>query len=99
MIVVVAHMNIAPGRDEEFIAGARTCVAETLANEPDCLGYACSRDVSEPSRFTFVEQWTDGSALRAHTKTGHFQAFGAILKDAVTSQIVDIHTVESTKTL
>jgi quinol monooxygenase YgiN len=99
MIVVVAHMDIAPGRAEEFIAGARTVVKETLANEPDCLGYACGRDLAEPSRFTFTEKWTDGAALRAHTKTDHFGAFGALLKEVVTGQVVDIHTVESTQTL
>jgi quinol monooxygenase YgiN len=99
MIVVVGHMDIAPGRDEEFIAGARTVVRETLANEPECLSYACSQDLTEPSRFTFVEQWSDGAALKAHTKTEHFRAFGALMADVVVKQVVDIHTVESTRTL
>jgi quinol monooxygenase YgiN len=99
MIVVVAQMDIVAGREQDFAAAAQAVVKETLANEPDCQLYACSRDLTEPSRFVFVEQWTDNAALRAHTKTEHFRTFGAQTKELIAGQAVKIHTVESTQTL
>lgn len=34
--------------------------------EPGCVSHAVHRDVEEPRRLVFVEQWADRAALAAH---------------------------------
>lgn len=99
MIVVTGIMTGAPGSEDELADAARAVVASTNANEPDCIAYDCARDVCDPSRFFFVEKWTDGAALRSHTETEHYRAFSEVAKRTVRSQVIDIHTVEKTRTL
>jgi quinol monooxygenase YgiN len=47
-------------------------LAESLAHvqrsrtEPGCISHAVHRDVENPLRLVFAEQWTDKAALAAH---------------------------------
>jgi quinol monooxygenase YgiN len=99
VIVVNGTMTCAPGEEEALAEAARIVVAATKANEPDCLGYDCARNISDPSLFVFVEKWPDGAALRNHVGTDHYQAFNEVTKRVVQSQVVELHTVEKTRTL
>jgi quinol monooxygenase YgiN len=99
VIVVNGTMTCAPGEEEALAEAARTVVAATKANEPDCLAYDCARNISDPTLFVFVEKWPDGAALRNHVGTEHYQVFNEVIKRVVRSQVVELHTVEKTRTL
>jgi len=43
--------------------------------EPGCLAHAVHRDVENPLRLVFVEQWTDRDALAAHFAVPASSAF------------------------
>jgi quinol monooxygenase YgiN len=98
MILITARMTVAPGREADFVDAARAVIEQT-ASEPGCLAYDCSRDVLEPSRFVFVEQWQDGAAIRAHGASEHFAAFLTLMDGVILDQTTLLHTVEKTRTL
>ena len=39
--------------------------------EPDCLKYELYQNAEDPTDFTFVEEWTDVSALNRHAAAPH----------------------------
>lgn len=99
MILVTARMTCVPGREEAFIAAATDVIARTTAEEPGCEAYRCSRDIIDPAEFVFVEEWQDGASLNQHVSTPHYREFAAGAKEMIAKQVVQIHTVEKTRTL
>jgi quinol monooxygenase YgiN len=95
MIVVTGSVVCKPGHEEEFAEAARDVVAGTT-EAGDCVEYSCSRDLTDPARFVFVEQWVNGAALRAHVETEHYQRFRAIIDPIALSRAAHIHKVEKT---
>ncbi|WP_187369123.1 putative quinol monooxygenase [Baekduia soli] len=75
-IVVVATLQVQPGKEDE----GRAVLAEVLAPthaEDGCLGYALHQDVADPTRFVFVERWASEEALGTHRRAPHIKAMGA----------------------
>jgi quinol monooxygenase YgiN len=56
-------------------------VAETR-QEPGCLDYAFSLDISDECVLRIYEAWVDDVALEAHFHTPHMQEFTAALEGA-----------------
>ena len=99
MIVVTATMTVAPEHAEEFLAAARTVIAATTTEEPGCQSYDCSRDVSDETRFVFLEEWDDMAAIGAHVQTAHYLAFDEVAQRVVAEREVTLHTVEKSRTV
>lgn len=99
MIVVTSQITVVKGQEEAFIAASKAVVLASLAEEEGCLLYACSRDISDPSAFVFIEEWADGAAIREHITTAHYVAFSEAAKATIASQVTKLHTVENTRVL
>lgn len=98
MIVVEAWMTTKPGAEAVFAAAAREAMVGTRT-EPDYREYTCTQDVSDPTRFVFVEEWEDREALGRHTKTDHYLTFAAVAAECVVARRIRIHDVQQTTEL
>ena len=69
---VVAHLKAKAEKAGE----ARTLLEGLLVptrQEPGCISYEMLENIADPTRFTFVEEWQDETALDAHFGTDHIQ--------------------------
>jgi quinol monooxygenase YgiN len=91
MIYVLASIEIAPGRREEFIQIFKNNVPAVLA-EDGCLGYEPAVDVDSglpvqgalrANAVTIVEKWESLDHLHAHLKAPHMLAYKEQVKDLV----------------
>ena len=69
---VVARMVARPGDVEEVRSVLTGLVGPTRA-ERGCVGYELLQNRSDPTDFTFVEEWEDDAALDAHLSTEHIR--------------------------
>jgi quinol monooxygenase YgiN len=70
---VVAHLYAAPG-NEDFVREVLEGFVEPTRKEDGCLRYDLFADISDPTRFTYIEEWTTAEALDAHSKSAHIAA-------------------------
>lgn len=91
MICVIATIETAPGRREEFLDEFRKVVPAVLADE-GCLEYAPMIDVSTSigaqappgeNVVTVVEKWENVDALEAHLIAPHMNEYRKRVKDLV----------------
>jgi quinol monooxygenase YgiN len=99
MILVTCRMTCRPEHVDEFVDAVRTVLEITPKEEPGCRTYECSRVLDDELAFVFVEEWDDMAAISEHTRTAHYRAFDAAAKQALSEQVVTLHTVEQSKTL
>ena len=66
--------------------------------EPGCLAHAVHRDVENPLRLVFVEQWADREVLMAHFRVPaslqFVQAAGGLASEAPQMQIYEATPVQ-----
>ena len=67
---VVAHLRAKGDKVDEAREVLLGLIAPTH-QEPGCISYEMLENVDDPTQFTFVEEWQDGSALEAHLGTAH----------------------------
>lgn len=72
-IDVVAHIHAAPGH-EAVVREALESFVEPTRKEDGCLRYDLFQDITDPLKFTFIEEWTSEAALDAHSKSAHIAA-------------------------
>ncbi len=72
-IDVVAHLHAAPGHEAIVREALESFVAPTRQEE-GCLRYDLFQDISDPLKFTFIEEWTSLEALDKHSKSAHIAA-------------------------
>ena len=65
IVRVVARIVTRPDKVEAFKAVAFELV-EGSRKEPGCVSYELLQNLSDPTDFTFVEQWADTAALDVH---------------------------------
>jgi quinol monooxygenase YgiN len=65
MIVVTGSVVAKKECVDELLAFALDHVQRSRA-EPGCLSHGVSRDVENPLRLVFFEEWADHAALQAH---------------------------------
>ncbi len=73
-MICIAHAQVAAEKREIFVAAAKTCIAASR-EEPGCLAYDMSESVTMPNHFTFVERYSDRTAVDSHMKSPHLAAF------------------------
>jgi quinol monooxygenase YgiN len=90
MIHVIATIETAAGRRDDFLAAFSQLVPDVLA-EDGCIEYGPAIDVatalnSEPAReniVTVMEKWENVEALHAHLKAPHMLRYRERVKDIV----------------
>ena len=65
MIIVTGSVVVRPEALEEAVAVSLEHVRRSRT-EPGCLLHSVHRDVEDPNRLVFLEQWADRAALDAH---------------------------------
>jgi quinol monooxygenase YgiN len=78
-IDVVAHIHALAGHEHSVLEAIKTFVAPTRL-EAGCLRYDLFRDVSDPTKFTFIEEWESPAHLEAHSASTHIAAGRALLQ-------------------
>ena len=69
---VVARIVAHPDSIDEV----RSCLTELIEptrKEPGCISYELLQNRSDPSDFTFIEEWESDGALEAHLNTAHIR--------------------------
>lgn len=79
-VVVVAIARCAPGEEAKAEALLRSVIAPTHA-EDGCIAYALHRDVTDPTRFVYVERWASRAALDAHAASAHIADFRTKMRE------------------
>jgi len=82
MLHVIAHIRAKREHAGAVRAVLTGFVAPTRA-EAGCAVYDLFQNLDDPTRFTFVEEWTDKAALDAHGQSAHITSGRAALKDLV----------------
>jgi quinol monooxygenase YgiN len=72
-IDVVAHIHAAPGNEALVREALESFVAPTRLEE-GCLRYDLFIDMSDPRKFTFIEEWSSTEALKKHSESKHIAA-------------------------
>ena len=90
MVIVTGSAVIQPDRIDDAIAVSLEHVRRSRT-EPGCLSHAVHRDVENPLRLVFVEQWADLDVLHTHFQvpaSGAFvEALGAMSTGRSTMEI------------
>ncbi len=73
-VTVVAHLTVRPDKIEETRAALLALIEPTRA-ENGCLVYDLAQNNSDPTDFTFIEEWTTDAALDAHLQSEHLLTF------------------------
>jgi quinol monooxygenase YgiN len=78
MIVVLGDVVAREGCAAEALILSQEHVARSRA-EPGCISHAVHRDIENPQRLVFVEQWASMEALWDHFKVPASRAFAKAL--------------------
>lgn len=79
-IDVVAHIHARPGH-EHALRQVLESFVEPTRKENGCLRYDLFTDLDDPTKFTFIEEWTTREALDAHGQSAHITAGRAKFPD------------------
>jgi quinol monooxygenase YgiN len=73
-VVVTGSIQSKPERIDELV---RLCLEHVRRSrsEPGCLSHTVHRDVEDPLRLVFVEEWANRAALLAHFAVPASRAF------------------------
>jgi autoinducer 2-degrading protein len=74
MHVTLVHVQVAPGREEDFIRATRPN-HEGSVREPGNRRFDLLQDPSEPSRFILYEAYASEADAAAHKTTEHYLAW------------------------
>jgi len=97
MIIVTGSAVVRPDRIDDAIAVSLEHVRRSRT-EPGCLSHAVHRDVEDPFRLVFVEQWADLDALHAHFRVPASTAFVEALGELTTGRpTMEIFAAEPTR--
>ncbi|MBD8565945.1 antibiotic biosynthesis monooxygenase [Oxalobacteraceae sp. CFBP 8763] len=69
---VVAIFVAKPGLEEKLETLLRSVVEPTLREE-GCISYQVNRDIANPRRFVFTEEWRSKADLDRHLATPHLR--------------------------
>ncbi|QSJ20531.1 antibiotic biosynthesis monooxygenase [Nostoc sp. UHCC 0702] len=81
-IRVIARVIAFPDKVEELKAVLLELIEPTL-QEAGAIKYELLQNESDPTDFTFVEEWSSDEALNAHLQSPHLQAAAAKLEGLV----------------
>jgi len=79
---VVARIIARPERVDDLRALLNELI-EPTRNESGCITYELLQNKSDPTDFTFVEEWESDDALDAHAASEHLKQVGSRLKGLI----------------
>lgn len=74
MITIIAKFNVLPGSVEEFKKCAVNVVRDTR-KEKGNLAYKIYQNRQDNTKFTFIEEWLNDTAIEQHNNAKHFIKF------------------------
>lgn len=74
MITIIADFDVKCGKEKDFIGFARECVTNTK-KEAGCLSYRVYVSENDGTKFTFIEEWANETAVEKHNSSRHFKMF------------------------
>lgn len=74
MITIIAKFNVLKGSVDEFKKCAVNVVRDTR-KERGNLSYKIYQNRDDPSKFTFIEEWLNDTAIEQHNNAKHFLQF------------------------
>ncbi len=96
MIIVTGSVVSKPECIDEMLAFALDHVRRSRT-EPGCISHAVSRDVEDPRRLVFFEQWADREALQAHftvpASRGFVKVLAAFAAEAPAMQLYEAEPI------
>ncbi len=84
---VVAIAETSADRAEELKSICLGLI-ELTRKEEGCIAYELYQDITNPGKFTFIENWQSKEHLDAHLKTPHLVAAGAAFGKILTKELV-----------
>jgi len=75
MIVVCAMLKALDGKGDEIEQEFKKLIPKVL-KDPGSIEYAVHRALDDPNKFFVYEKYDDMDALKLHSSTEHFKAFG-----------------------
>lgn len=80
MIIITGAVKAKP---EMLDAMIEQCIAHSVRSraEPGCIAHNVHIDCEDPLRLVFIEQWTDGDAIKAHFAVPESREFVGFLRD------------------
>lgn len=69
---VVARIVARPGKENELRALLHGLI-EPTRREPGCVTYELLQNTTDPTDFTFVEEWNSDAELDAHLQSAHLR--------------------------
>jgi len=81
-VTVIAHIEVKPGTEEEFLKHATAVVASTRA-EAACINYDLHQAADAPHKFVFYENWSSMDGLNEHARSAHIQTFRGGIADLI----------------
>jgi quinol monooxygenase YgiN len=94
MVVLTAYATLLPEQVSQALEACRTVRRHSVL-EPGCERYDFFQSPDDPTRITFVEEWTSKAALDTHFQQPAFNEFFAALGPLLRSQ-PEIRIFEST---
>jgi quinol monooxygenase YgiN len=85
MILVTGDILANDDKADEVLALCLEHVRRSRT-EPGCISHAVHRDLENPLRLVFVEQWADRAALLAHFAVPASRAFAAAASELATAR-------------
>jgi len=96
-VVVTGSIQARPACIDELLALSLEHVRRSRT-EPGCISHAVHRDVEDPLRLVFVEEWADRAALLAHFAIPASRAFvkaaAACASAAPTMSLYEVDALE-----
>ncbi|NEI74590.1 antibiotic biosynthesis monooxygenase [Rhizobium lusitanum] len=80
----VAIFVTKPGAEDKLEALFRSVIATTLTEE-GCISYQLNRDLDNPRRFVWTEEWESRALLEKHAAAPHIKAILAEIPALVDS--------------
>jgi quinol monooxygenase YgiN len=81
-MMITAKVNIKPEKIKDFVEAAKEMV-EKSNKEAGCKSYQLYQDPYDNTKFIFVEEYKNQSAIDEHFASDYFKAFGTKIADLV----------------
>lgn len=79
---VVAKIEALPGKADQ-VRSILSELIEPTCREAGCITYELWQNRSDPTDFTFVEEWENDAALDSHAASQHLKVVGVKLHDLI----------------
>ncbi len=86
MITIIAKFDVLPQSIEEFKKCAINAVRDTR-KEKGNLAYKIYQDRTDATKFTFIEEWLNDTAIEQHNNAKHFLKFVDDIKPLIKGDI------------